>query len=294
MADVFLSYKREDRENVRKLARALQARGFTVWWDNRLEWSGQWDRCIKRALDASKTAIVVWTPASVAPDGTYTSDIVAEEANRKAGSHDLKPVRIGGVKQRPFPHSGLQEIDLTAWADGGDDAAIERVFAYLERESGARLPPDATELAAWFSAENANHPTAFRGFAVAFPDSRFTAEVERRAAETEIRAAHIGLGREIGSEITKSFAEEVNKPDFTPPLPLEIMTKDGPAGFARNELFALLQDGGRAVMEADPGGGKTTALLDLAQSYNQSSDEAVGVFLRLKPLAIHGGGLMAF
>ena len=37
MADVFVSYKREDRSLARQLVRTLQERGFTVWWDSRIE-----------------------------------------------------------------------------------------------------------------------------------------------------------------------------------------------------------------------------------------------------------------
>ncbi len=33
MADVFISYAREDRQWVEQLARQLQAEGFSVWWD---------------------------------------------------------------------------------------------------------------------------------------------------------------------------------------------------------------------------------------------------------------------
>ncbi len=33
MADVFISYKREDRELAERLAHALEQLGFDVWWD---------------------------------------------------------------------------------------------------------------------------------------------------------------------------------------------------------------------------------------------------------------------
>src|SRR5438034_4071245 len=95
MADVFISYKREDRELVRTLVRALQERGLTVWWDNRLEWGQSWITCIKRALDGATCAIVLWTPRSVASDGTYRSDVVAAEATTAFGRKVLLPVRIG-------------------------------------------------------------------------------------------------------------------------------------------------------------------------------------------------------
>ena len=81
MADVFISYKREDRSLVRPLVRALQERGFTVWWDSRIETGANWMACIKRALDRAACVVVVWTPQSVAADRTYVSKMVEVEAN---------------------------------------------------------------------------------------------------------------------------------------------------------------------------------------------------------------------
>src|SRR5690349_19712213 len=116
MADIFISYKREDRERVRGLVRALQERGFTVWWDNRLEWGDNWMRCIKRALDAAACVVVVWTPKSVTSDGNYRSEVVAAEAEEARRRGVLLPVRMGDVT-RPFPHGNLQEEDLSNWLD---------------------------------------------------------------------------------------------------------------------------------------------------------------------------------
>jgi adenylate cyclase len=36
MADIFISYAREDVARVEKLNRALEAQGFSVWWDGNL------------------------------------------------------------------------------------------------------------------------------------------------------------------------------------------------------------------------------------------------------------------
>ena len=35
MADVFVSYKAEDRKRIRPLVEALQAEGYGVWWMSR-------------------------------------------------------------------------------------------------------------------------------------------------------------------------------------------------------------------------------------------------------------------
>ena len=36
MADVFISYSREDQATARSFAEALQRAGFSVWWDQAL------------------------------------------------------------------------------------------------------------------------------------------------------------------------------------------------------------------------------------------------------------------
>ncbi|MFN0121810.1 MAG: TIR domain-containing protein, partial [Blastocatellia bacterium] len=37
MADIFVSYKREDKERIRGLVDALEQQGWSVFWDRQLE-----------------------------------------------------------------------------------------------------------------------------------------------------------------------------------------------------------------------------------------------------------------
>ncbi len=65
MADIFVSYARVDRAQVAPLVAALEARGWSVWWDPEIARGQEFDRQIARELDAAEAVIVVWTPASV-------------------------------------------------------------------------------------------------------------------------------------------------------------------------------------------------------------------------------------
>jgi len=51
MADIFISYASVDRPVARRLADALEVRGWSVWWDHRSLHSGQhFDRVIEEAI----------------------------------------------------------------------------------------------------------------------------------------------------------------------------------------------------------------------------------------------------
>jgi hypothetical protein len=192
------------------------------------------------------------------------------------------PVRVGEVT-RPFPHGNLQEEDLFNWPGNADDATFIRVAARLESLCGERSLPEADEIAAWLKAEDANNAGAFREFARAFPESRYARDAELRSAECDIRSADVALARDAARGIVERFAREVRKPELTPPIGLQKITKEiNP--FSRSELFDSLRAGAKAVLQAAPGGGKSTALLDLARAYSDFGAESIGVYLRLKDL----------
>ena len=71
MSDVFVSYKAEDRKRVKPLVEALQAEGFSVWWDEQIGGGAAWRSAIESELNAAKCVIVIWSNRSVGPDGTF-------------------------------------------------------------------------------------------------------------------------------------------------------------------------------------------------------------------------------
>jgi hypothetical protein len=88
MADVFISYARSDRERVAPLVAAIQAQGWTVWWDPEIDPGQEFDRLIAAELKAAAAVLVVWTPDSV------TSRWVRGEAREGADRGILVPVRF--------------------------------------------------------------------------------------------------------------------------------------------------------------------------------------------------------
>jgi len=291
MADIFISYKREDRALVRPLVRTLQERGFTVWWDSRIETGENWITCIKRALDAARCIVVLWTPQSVGPDGIYLSEVVTAEAEQGRRKNILLPVRMQNGP-RPWLHELRNEEDLSNWNNTVDDPALNRLAGRIATFCGERTPPESSELAAWLRAEEANNADAYRQFVDAFPQSRFAQEAEPRAAEIEQRVADLELSITAARQIIERFCNEVSKPAFTPPISFTLVGRASTPAITRAELFDRLKQGLKTVLQAEPGGGKTTALLEWAHEYCSSHHERIGVYIRLKEVSNTGDDLI--
>jgi hypothetical protein len=65
MADVFISYAREDQTYARKLAEGLRQRGFEVWMDDRIDFGDRWWQTIVQAIRASAAFVIVMTPVAI-------------------------------------------------------------------------------------------------------------------------------------------------------------------------------------------------------------------------------------
>jgi hypothetical protein len=125
MADLFLSYAREDRECAQLLAKALEERGWTVWWDRAVRVGQAFSDVIERELDGAKCVIVLWSPYSSASD--WVKNEAAAALERKA----LVPVRIQDVRP-PLEFRRLQTADLFDWRDGFNNPAFDDCITSIE------------------------------------------------------------------------------------------------------------------------------------------------------------------
>ena len=64
MADIFISYAKEDRERVKLLANALEIKGWSVFWDRTIPTGQKWREVIGEALENARVVIVAWSKAS--------------------------------------------------------------------------------------------------------------------------------------------------------------------------------------------------------------------------------------
>ncbi len=68
MVDVFISYKREERDRCERIYRKLTALGLEVWFDAQLTSGERFRREITTAVNAAKAVLVLWSPASIESD----------------------------------------------------------------------------------------------------------------------------------------------------------------------------------------------------------------------------------
>jgi hypothetical protein len=136
MADVFLSYKREDQTRAARLIVALEKHGLSVWWDRDLPGGEHWRAKIEAALEAARCVVVLWSRASVGPDGGF----VREEATRASARKILIPVLLEKVRP-PLGFGELQAIDLSRWRGSTRDPfLLDLVAAIRARIEGKPAP----------------------------------------------------------------------------------------------------------------------------------------------------------
>jgi TolB-like protein len=114
MADVFLSYNRDDQATARRFAEGLQRAGISVWWDQSLRSGEAFDRVTEKALAEASAVVVLWSKKSV------ESRWVRAEATQADQSGKLMPVTIEPSK-RPIMFELTHTADLSGWQGGTDD-----------------------------------------------------------------------------------------------------------------------------------------------------------------------------
>jgi adenylate cyclase len=124
MADIFISYSRTDKARVAPLVAALEAEGWSVWWDPEITPGQEFDSQIVAELETAHAVLVVWTPASV------SSRWVRGEAREAADRGILVPVRFDDVKL-PIDVRAIHTTDLDHWQENPQSAAFQELLRAL-------------------------------------------------------------------------------------------------------------------------------------------------------------------
>lgn len=127
MADVFISYSRQDHARVAPLAERLAARGMSIWWDKQLRAGQRFVDEIERQLDSAKAVLTAWS------HNARNSTWVYAESSRGLDAGKFVQVRLDNV-QLPLPFDALQVSDINEW---------DRLEGHLSRliKGGAQPEP---------------------------------------------------------------------------------------------------------------------------------------------------------
>ncbi|NJD31121.1 MAG: TIR domain-containing protein [Gammaproteobacteria bacterium] len=130
MADIFVSYSRQDKARVAPLVAALEAEGWTVWWDPEITPGQEFDALISRELEQARALVVVWTETSV------DSRWVRGEARDAADRGVLVPVRFDSARL-PLDFRAVHTTDLDGWAEDREGVAFRSLCKALESKIGS-------------------------------------------------------------------------------------------------------------------------------------------------------------
>ena len=140
MADVFVSYARADKARVAPLVAAIEARGWSVWWDPEISPGREFDDEIDTELQAARAVLVVWTPTSV------VSRWVRGEARDAAERGVLVPVRFDQARL-PIDVRAIHTTDMDGWREDSTHPAVQECLhalaTMIERSQSARAAKPA-------------------------------------------------------------------------------------------------------------------------------------------------------
>ncbi|MEP2990088.1 MAG: TIR domain-containing protein [Parasphingorhabdus sp.] len=124
MADVFISYSRDDLETVSKIAAAVKDAGYDLWWDKDLPPHLSYTEVIQEKIGGAKAVIVVWS------EDASKSEWVRAEADMARNQNKLVQTSIDDGMP-PLPFNQIQYALLSDWDGESDHPAWQKVLLSL-------------------------------------------------------------------------------------------------------------------------------------------------------------------
>jgi hypothetical protein len=140
MADIFISYRSLRRPAIEHLSRALEAHGYSVWFDYALLSGVQFEPIIQRELRAAEAVIVVWCSLSIDPNSW-----VREEASLAKELGTIVPVWLEQV-DLPLGYRGLDTVDLSEWDGNPRGRGLDRLIDQIAKKLNKKPTPAYEQL----------------------------------------------------------------------------------------------------------------------------------------------------
>ncbi|QPC99815.1 TIR domain-containing protein [Qipengyuania soli] len=141
MSDVFISYARKDAAIAGQFAKAFEAQGLEVWWDNSLQTGEVFDEVIEAALRAARAVVVLWSSSSVASRWVRAEATIADRRGT------LLPAMIEDC-DRPIVFELTHTADLIGWSGDTGDARWLDLLEGVRRLASTRSEADLASVAA--------------------------------------------------------------------------------------------------------------------------------------------------
>ncbi len=272
VADIFLSYKREDRARAGQVVAALRKSGRTVWWDEGLTPRQAWDATIEQEIAAAASVIVLWSTRSVA------SDWVRSEAHYAQNHAKLVPVLIEPCTV-PLAFMLKQAIDLSHWRGSPSDPAWRKLIEWLDAQSPATESPQLRDHRARRPGWLGRRTAIIAALAIAVLLAGFFVYRSKAghggASSIRVDAFDTLPGDQVAASFSQGFAADLAQIVTSGGSRLRIFDGSGHAGTAATSEFTL---DGSVRSEA----GKLHATLTL----NSAADGAIIWSTRLtRPIA---------
>jgi serine/threonine protein kinase len=127
MAQLVLSYSRESKDFVSKLALSLEARGVDVWYDHNLLPGDDYSKVIEEHIITSPAVLVVWSGSACKSKWVYA------EATR-ANDYDKLLQAVCEQCELPLPFNSINYVDLTSWTGNPESQEISKIISAIQTQ----------------------------------------------------------------------------------------------------------------------------------------------------------------